>query len=148
MWYRIILNKVGSCAQKCHWYVKTVIDGCIPTYISSYLDIYMWPTKNARVCQQCDGLFYTTVFPLLLNQYISNISNLYNLDENLSLASQTIYDHNFSDPKLDHTFHIFGYVPGLYIFPSHMQQLSTYFEDGNLLESTVSWFLINRIDPS
>ena len=36
-----------------------------------------------------------------------NISNIYNPDENTSLESQTICDHMFSDPKLDHTFHVF-----------------------------------------
>ena len=61
--------------------------------------------------------YFTRRFtPLLLYEYISNISNLYNLDKNLSLASQMICDHMFSDSKSDHIFRIFGYVPGLYIF--------------------------------
>ena len=44
---------------------------------------------------------------IFLNQYISNISNLYNPDVNLSLASQTICDHMFSYPKSDHIFSYF-----------------------------------------
>ena len=48
----------------------------------------------------------------------------------------------FTKPKLDHNFHIFGYVPGLYFVSSHMWQLSTYFEDGKVLEYTVGWLLI------
>ena len=61
---------------------------------------------------------------------ISKISNLYNLDENSSLASKTICDHIFSGLKSDHNFNIFGYVPVLYIFSSCMWQFSSSFEDG------------------
>ena len=50
-------------------------------------------------------LFYTEfLFSLRLSTYISNISNIYNPDKKMSLVSQTICDHMFSDPKLDHTF--------------------------------------------
>ena len=53
----------------------------------------------------------------------------------------------FSDPRSDHIFRIFGYVPGLYIFYSIMWQLSTYLEDGKVLESTVSRFPIESNWP-
>ena len=46
-------------------------------------------------------------FSLLSNQYISNIPNLYNPDVNLSLSSQMICDHMFSDPKSDNIFPYF-----------------------------------------
>ena len=82
-------------------------------------------------------LFYTTVFnPLFLNPFISNISNIYNTDEGLSLAPQTICDHMFSDPKSDHTFYVFGYLFGF--FSSCMCLLSAYLEDYKVLESTIN----------
>ena len=40
MWYRIILNKVGSCAQKFDEYNKTFIEGRITSYIYSYINKY------------------------------------------------------------------------------------------------------------
>ena len=92
-------------------------------------------------------LFYTTFVPLISNTYISNIPNLYSTEKNLSLAPQTICDHMFSDPKSDHNFHIFGCVPGLYFVSSCMRQLSTYSEDRNVLEYTVSWFPIELNQP-
>ena len=82
---------------------------------------------------------------------ISNIylSYLYDLNINLSLASQTICEHMLSYPKLDHNFHIFGCIIGLYIFSYCMWKLYTYFEDGKLLKLTVGWFLIesNQLQP-
>ena len=89
-----------------------------------------WSTKHNPACQQQEGIFYTTVFSLLLDPYVSIISNIYNPDENSSLASHTICDNMFSYPKSYHTFHCFGYVIILYIFSSCIWQLSTYFEDG------------------
>ena len=43
----------------------------------------------------------------------------------------------------------FGYLLGLYIFSSRIWQLTTYFGKGELLESTVIWFLSepNRLQP-
>ena len=82
------------------------------------------------------------LFSLLSNPYISNISNIYNPDKNSSLASQTICDHMFSDPKSDHTFYSFFNILGLYVVSYRMWKFSTYFEYGKVLESTVSWFLV------
>ena len=87
-------------------------------------------------------------FPLLPKPCISNISNIYNLDANSILAYQTICDHMFSDPKSDHTLHVFKFRIWVIFFSYHMWQLSTYFEDRKVLESTYSIFLIeyNLID--
>ena len=63
-----------------------------------------WSTKHAR--DQCNKNFINS-FSLLLNQHISNISNLYNPGINLSLESQTICYHMFSYPKSYHIFFIF-----------------------------------------
>ena len=63
-------------------------------------------------------------FSLLSNQYISNISNIYNPDVNLRLASKTICDQMLSDPNSDNIFQIFGYIPELYIFPSSYVAIS------------------------
>ena len=46
----------------------------------------------------------STGFINILNQYISNISNLYNPEENLRLASQTKCDIMFSYLKSDYIF--------------------------------------------
>ena len=71
------------------------------------------------------------------------------MDKKLSLASQTICDHMFSDLKLDHTFHVFGYIIGLYFVSSRMWQFFTYFEDRKVLESTVCLLPIesNQLHP-
>ena len=70
-----------------------------------------WRTKQSR--NQCN----TNVidgFSLIPNQYISNISNIYNTDVNLTLASQTIFDHIFQIRSRIIYFHTFCYIP--YIF--------------------------------
>ena len=105
------LNKVGSrdkmslMQQKCHWLHYAKI-----THIQRYTPLF---TRHA-----CDRWNENLIdfFSLLSNKYISNISNLYNPDVNLSLVYQTIYDHMFSDPKWDHIFSYFCFLPGLYIF--------------------------------
>ena len=81
-----------------------------------------WYIKHYHACQQKDGFYFTRqfYFYLLLNPYISNISNIYNPDKNLSLAYQTIFDHMFSDTKSDHFFLFFCYVLGLYFFLSYV----------------------------
>ena len=61
----------------------------------------------------------------------------YKPDKNIILAYQTICDHMFSYPKSDHNFHFLSYICGIY-FSSRMWKFSTYFEDGKVLESTVS----------
>ena len=96
--------------SKISWYNKTVIDGCITMYISSYMNIYPVIYKSWSRLSTTRRIYFTWqfCFYLLSDRYISNISNIYNLDEKLSLASQTICDYMFSDTKSDHYFHIFG----------------------------------------
>ena len=57
--------------------------------------------------QQQDSSILTDIFYLLSNPYIKNISNLYNPDKKLILKSPTLCDPMFSDPELDHIFHVF-----------------------------------------
>ena len=102
----------------------------------------LWSTNHTRKCQQQDGFILHKNNSLLSNQYISNISNVYNPDKNSSLVSQTICYHMLSDTKSDIYFMIFGYVPGLYIFYSRMCKFSTYFKYRKLLESNLIWFPI------
>ena len=61
---------------------------------------------------------------LRLNLYISTISSVYNPDQHLSLSYQTICDHMFSDPKLDHTLHVFWLHTWIIYISSLMWQLS------------------------
>ena len=121
---------------------KKIINNCITTYNSLYLNIYLVINKSFSRVTKIGRFYFKQCIFLLLDQYISNISNLYNLDKNTSLVSQTICDHMCSDPESDHIFINFDYVPGLYFVSSCMWQLSTYFEDGEVLEFTVSWYLI------
>ena len=81
-------------------------------------------------------------FVSLLFESLSQISqNLYKRDKNLSLASQNICDHIFSDMKSDRTLYVFGYILGLYFVSSYMWKLSTYFEYGEVFEYTISWLI-------
>ena len=65
------------------------------------------------------------------------------MDKNSSLASQTLCDHMFSDPKSDHTFHVFWLRTWFIYFFFLYVKISTYFEDGKVLEYTVSRFPID-----
>ena len=56
------------------------------------------------------------IFLNFLNQYISNLSNIYNPSVNISLASQMKCDKMFSDPKSDHIFSHFSVTFLVYIF--------------------------------
>ena len=105
----VFLNEFSSRAQKCHRYDENTIE---VVFICSFPNISLstlWSTKHAHACQQQDVflILHDIFSSLLLNPCISNISNLYNPDKNPSLTSQTICNHIFSDPKLDHTFHVF-----------------------------------------
>ena len=64
----------------------------------------LWLTKHARLYQQQDGLFYTTVFLIFFWIDISQISKIW---KNANLSYQTICDHMFSYPTSDHSFHTF-----------------------------------------
>ena len=60
-----------------------------------------------------------------------------------------ISDHIFSDLKLYHTLHVFWLHTWIINFSSCMCQITTYFKDGKVLESTVSLFLdeSNQLHP-
>ena len=63
-----------------------------------------WSTNQAR------NWFNKNIidrFSLLLNKYISNVSNIYNLGLNLILASQKICEHMLSNLKSDHIYSYF-----------------------------------------
>ena len=66
----------------------------------------LWSKHHTCTCKQQKRFIMHNSFYyyVLLNQYILNISSLCNPGVNLSLASQKIWDHMFSDPKSDHKF--------------------------------------------
>ena len=113
----INLNKVGLCGKNFNGSEKNSFTYVLlPTLPRIWISI-SWSTNNNYTCQQQDGyIFHDSFLSLLSNQYISNLYNLYNLDVNLSLASQTICDHMFPDPQSDHISPFFCCVLGLYIF--------------------------------
>ena len=112
----VFLNKVGSHDQNFHWYNENIHQYCITTFIILYLIIYPVIEKShSRVSSTRRFLFYMRVFNYLRpNPYISNISNIYNMDQKLIRAYQIICDHMFSDLKSDYKFQFFCYVLGLY----------------------------------
>ena len=97
---RVLENVIDT--KKCHWY-------CITVGIPLYIIVYPMTDKSRpHVSSTRSILFHKSVlFYLGSNPYISNIYNIYNQEQNLSLASQKICDHMFSDPKSDHTFRVF-----------------------------------------
>ena len=107
----------------------------ISHYIPCYWQITLTTVINKTV------LFHTTVFYLRSNPYILHISNIYNPDQHSSLASQTICDQMFSDPKLYHNFHVFHLHAWLICISSCMWQFYTYFKDGKVLKYIVTLFL-------
>ena len=94
----VLLNKVGSLARKCYWYEKKL--SSLLYYYAHSLIYHDLPRdqhiKHTCVSKNRFSFHKTVFFYLRLNPYISNISNLYNPDQNLSLAYQTICDHVFS----------------------------------------------------
>ena len=102
MWSYVNLNKVGSGGQIPYMQIKFHQRYYMYLFISWYLSCDKQSTLaiNATKIAQ-------TVFSLLLNKYISNITDIYNPGINLSWTSQTIYDHMFSDPNSDHIFSYF-----------------------------------------
>ena len=120
----IFLYKVVARARKFHWYDKKLHWDYINTLIPKYLIFYPMINKSrSHVLTTRRFLFYMKIFlSLLLNPYISNISNLHNLNKNMRLSSQKIYDRMFSDPKSDHTSHVFWLRTWLiYFFFSYVE---------------------------
>ena len=94
-------TKMSSIRQNCHLRSYYYVHLLIFEYLSRAQKIMLVRVKTRR--------FYFIrkfCFSLLMYQYISNISNIYNPEENLTLAYQTICDHTFSNLKLYHTFHL------------------------------------------
>ena len=103
--------KIWSIQQNCHWRSHYYIYFNISEYLPHDKQITLVHANNITV------LFYRTVFIYILsNQYISNIYNIYNLDEKLSLSSQTICDHIFQIRLRIILSIFFGYVTLLYFF--------------------------------
>ena len=70
---------MSSIRQKCHLRLYCCVHLLIYKYIPYYRQSTLTHVNNKTV------LFYTIVLYFALNPYISNISNLYNPDENMSL---------------------------------------------------------------
>ena len=104
--------------KKCHWWSYYFVHFLMSEYLS-----YYWKNMLTRVNNKTVLFNMTVLFYLPSKKYISNISNIYNPDENLSLAFQTICEHIFQIRSRIILFIFFGYVNGLYIFSSHMFQL-------------------------
>ena len=87
-----------------------------------------------------------TVFSNFESIYLKHLKSLQSGQNNEPSISKNMSPH-FSDSKSDQTFHVLSYVLGLYYVSYSMWWLSTYFEDGKVLESTVSWLLIESNQP-
>ena len=124
MWSRVLCIEFS--ASKLSWMrlacllkifidtMKNVFDNifiCLFPYISISPP---WSTKHTQTCHKQDDFIYKTVF--IYSCLSPNISNLYNPDQILSLSSQKICEHMFSDMKLNDTFHVFFYSLGFFSF--------------------------------
>ena len=138
----LVIENVINVTEKWHWYFITMF---IPLYLIIYPMIYKAHSRVSST-RWCFNNTRQLCFYLCLNPYILNT---YNMEQNLSLASQTICDHMFSDLKLDHNFHVFWLRTWLVFFSYRMWKFSTYFEEGGVLEYTVSWFpiILNQLHP-
>ena len=117
MWSHVILSKVGLHAQKCHQYDKTIIDGCITTYIYSYLSIYPVIYKALLRVSTTIRFILHEIFFLY---FLINISQIYQI----STIQTKIRAYNFKQfvtacfdiQSWIILFISFGYLPGLYFF--------------------------------
>ena len=130
--------KTSSMQKKCHRQLYYYINLLISEHIYHDLQSTLVCVNNKTV------LFYPTeFFSRLLNQYISNISDIYNFYYtylNLSLSSQMICEHMFSDPKSVHILNFLvtsKYTPNITITRSKVSTSPTsyYFIDPKLLGS-------------
>ena len=138
------LNKVRSCDRKCHWYDNKCHWYLITMFITLYHIIYPIIKKSHSHLSLTIRFYFTLQFLKICVQiHLSpKVSKIYNLDQNLRVVSQIICDNMISDPKSNNNFHAFLLCTWVYFVSSQMWQLSTYFEDSKVLESTVSWLLI------
>ena len=132
----IIIQK--NCHRRLYYYINLLIS----EYPSRDRQSTIIHFNNKTV------LFYTTVWFLFTfeSMYLKYIKSPQSGQKFEPRISNDMWPH-FSDTKLDHTFHVFGYVLFLYFVSYCMWQLSTYVEYGKVLEYTVSWLPIksNRL---
>ena len=106
----IKISKMSSMHQDIHW--QYYVNFLKSKYISYHRK------NHARNWQNEISI---NGFSQFLYQYISNISNLYNLNKNLSLESQMKCDNMFLDPiRIRVFFFFFSYVLGLYFYFSYV----------------------------
>ena len=100
MWAHVfkIFMDMMKISPKLYYYVHYLISNYLPRDQQCTM---------IRVIKTTVFIYTNVLFYLHLNPYISDISNIYNTDEILSLAYQTIYEHMFTDPELYHNFHVF-----------------------------------------
>ena len=97
---------------KCYWCSKYVIND---TFENLLISIYLSYSQQGTL--MIHGMkMLSTVFIGYLNQCISNISNLYNTNVNMSLESQMKCDNILSDPKSDHISSHFSVTYLVYIY--------------------------------
>ena len=114
--YKIWIRSV--CMVKCHWCSKNVIDSTLKChwwyYVYCIISYYLSCDKqNMPVIDETK--IQLMVFFDFLNKWFSNISNIYNLNVNLSLGSQTKCDNMFSDTKFYYIYFTF-YLRTWFIF--------------------------------
>ena len=147
----ILLNKVRLHAQKCHRYEKNVITIVLLRALPNISLSPLWTTNHAYAFQQQDGFYFTRQF------YIFAFGSIFikYLNYIKYLQYEKIQAHGIK-LYLTTCFQIlsriilsifFGYVIGLYFVCLYMWKFTTYFEDRKVLESTLSWLLIESNRP-
>ena len=114
---------------------------------------YIWistprPTKHAHACQQ-QGVFfkqYSFVFFTCKSIYLKYPQCGQKIEP---IISNNMWPHVLIYEVGSYFPCFFCYILGLYFVSSRIWQFSTYFKDGKVLESTVSWLPIgsNRLQP-
>ena len=101
----VLCGKISLMLKMCHW--RYYVDLLISKYLS-----YSWQVTLAIDRTDISMLDFVD----FLNEYMSNISNIYNPNVTLSSVSQTKCDNMFSYPKSDHIFSYFSVMYLIYIF--------------------------------
>ena len=87
---------------KCYQCRKYVIDGTTKSYWYPNIHAIFNKAQSVSMEQKYHWRFFD-----FSNQYVSNISNIFNLNLNMGLSFQTKCDRMFSDLESDHIFSIF-----------------------------------------
>ena len=99
-------------------------------YVDLLISLYLycdWQSTLGRVKNKI-VLFYMKIFPPTIKSiYLKYLKSLQSGQKFELRISNDMWPH-FSDPKSDQFLHIFGYIPGLYIFSYCMCKSSTFFE--------------------